>query len=130
MQKWQYHWNIYVIFEDQAKCHYLIARKNSKLKWTNCVLSAASTDNVNNRDSRSIIFTIKDSKLSVPIVTLSSRDNKKLSKLLAKNLKHQFIAMNLKQKVIKKIRQISLDVFLNQILLDSIDYFFSLYKSK
>ena len=47
-----------------------------KLIWTkHCVLSAAG-----NNDN--IIFTIKDKKLYVPVVTLSARDNKKLSKLL------------------------------------------------
>ena len=50
-----------------------------KLKWTKyCVLSAAGLDNVNNRDSDNIIFTIKDTKLYVPVVTLSARDNQKL----------------------------------------------------
>ena len=41
-----------------------------KFKWTNyCVLSAAAADNVNNRDSNDIIFTIKDTKFDVPVVT-------------------------------------------------------------
>ena len=48
-----------------------------KLLWTkHCVLSAAS-----NNDDNNIVFTIKDTKLYVPVVTLSARDNKKLSKL-------------------------------------------------
>ena len=56
-----------------------------KLKWTKyCVLSASGNDNVNNDDSNNIIFTIKDTKLYVPAVTLSARNNKKLSKLLSK----------------------------------------------
>ena len=43
-----------------------------KLKWIKyCVLSAAGVVNVNNRDSDNIIFTIKDTKLYVPVVTLS-----------------------------------------------------------
>ena len=42
------------------------------------VCSAAGEDNVNNRDDKTI-FTIKDAKLHVPVVTLSARDNKKLS---------------------------------------------------
>ena len=53
-----------------------------KLKWTKCcVLSAAGNDNVNNIVSNNIIFTIKDTKLYVSVVTLSARDNQKLSKL-------------------------------------------------
>ena len=55
-----------------------------KLKWTkNCVLSAASNDNTN-ANPNNIIFTIKDTKLYVSVVTLSSRDNQKLSKRLSK----------------------------------------------
>ena len=48
------------------------------------VLSAVGGDNVNNIDSNNIIFTIKDTKLYVPVVTLSANDNQKLSKLLSK----------------------------------------------
>ena len=55
-----------------------------KLKWTNYfVLSAAGADNVNDKDDN-IIFTIKDTKLFVPVVTLLARDNQKLSKLFSK----------------------------------------------
>ena len=55
-----------------------------KFKWTNyCVCSTAGTDNANPK-SNNIIFTIKDTKLYVPVVTLSARNNKKLSKLLSK----------------------------------------------
>ena len=55
-----------------------------KLKWTNhSVLSAAGADNANAK-SNNIIFTIKDTKLYIPIVTLSERDNQKLSKFLSK----------------------------------------------
>ena len=54
-----------------------------KLKWTKkCVLSAAGYDNDNNR--KNIILTIKDTKLYVSVVTLSARDNQKLSKFLSK----------------------------------------------
>ena len=47
------------------------------------VLSAAGKDNDNDRDDK-IIFTIKDINLYVPVVTLSARDNQKLSKLVSK----------------------------------------------
>ena len=53
-----------------------------KLKWTKyCVLSANGNDNDNENN---IIFTIKDTKFYVPVVTLSSRENQNLSKLLSK----------------------------------------------
>ena len=59
-----------------------------KLKWAKyCVLSAAGADNVNGNnddDNNNNIFTIKYTKLCVPVVTLSARDNQKLSKLLSK----------------------------------------------
>ena len=59
-------------------------------------MSAAGADNVNNRDSNNIIFTIKDTKLNVTAVTLSARDNQKVAKLLSKGLKDQFIETNIK----------------------------------
>ena len=56
-----------------------------KLKWTQyCVLSAHGTENANGSNSDSIAFTINDTKLYVPVVALSARDNQKLSKLLSK----------------------------------------------
>ena len=57
-----------------------------KLRWSkHCVLSLACTDNGNsNNDDSNIICTIKDTKLYVPVVTLSARDTQKLSKLLSK----------------------------------------------
>ena len=55
-----------------------------KLRWTkHCVLSPAGNDNANCNDDN-IIFTIKDTKLYLPVVTLSARDNQKLSKLSSK----------------------------------------------
>ena len=57
-----------------------------KLRWKkHCVLSVAGTDNANgNNDDNNIIFTMKDTKIYVPVVTFSARDNQKLSKLLSK----------------------------------------------
>ena len=53
-----------------------------KLKQTKyCVLSSVAGDN-NDANSNNVIFTIKDPKLYVPVVTLSARYNQKLSKLL------------------------------------------------
>ena len=57
-----------------------------KLKYTKyCVLPGNGNDNVNDNDNaNNIIFTIKDTKLHVSVVTLSERDNQKLPKLLSK----------------------------------------------
>ena len=54
---------------------------------------------------------------------------KNYQNVLVKDLKDQFIGMNIKQKLGIKIRQMNLDIFSNQILSESIDKFFSLYKS-
>ena len=54
-----------------------------KLKWTkHCVLARGGNDNDVNSDN--FIFTIKATKLYVPAVTLSAKDNQKPSKLLSK----------------------------------------------
>ena len=41
-------------------------------------------------DSNNIIFTIKDTKLYVTVVTLSAKDNQTLSKLLGKGFERSF----------------------------------------
>ena len=69
----------------------LINRKvELKRIWTkDCLLSAACNDNTNaNRDN--IIFNIKDTKLYIPVVTLSARDNQNLPKRLSKGFKRSF----------------------------------------
>ena len=55
-----------------------------KLKSTNYyVLSASGVDNDENKNDK-ITFTIKETKLYIPAVTLSARDNQKLLKRLSK----------------------------------------------
>ena len=91
-----------------------------KRKWTKyCVLSVANNENKINEDANAnnIIFTIKNTKLYVLVVTLSAKINQKLSNLLAKDLKDRFIGINIKEKVIIKIQQMNLN-----LLLESIDY--------
>ena len=65
-----------------------------KLRWSkHCVLSVAGTDNANSdNDDNNIIFTIKDTKLYVPVVTLSEN----YQNFLSKDLKDQFIGMSMK----------------------------------
>ena len=79
-----------------------------------CAFSLPGTENYvnDNYNADNMIFTIKHAKFCVPIVTFS------------KDLKDQFIGMNIKQKVIIKIQQPNLDIFSNQILLEKIDYSF------
>ena len=88
-------------------------------------MSVPGTENDinNNDDDHNIIFSIKDIKLYVPVVTLSGRDNF-YQNFLAEDLKDQFIGMNIKQKVRIKIQQMNIDIFSNQILLELIDCLF------
>ena len=61
-----------------------------KLRWTKyCVLSVAGNENnINeNANANGITFTIKGTKLYVPVAALSARDIQKLSKLLSKGYK-------------------------------------------
>ena len=56
-----------------------------KPRWTKqCVLSVFGATNADNNgaNSNNIIFTVKGIKLYVPVVTLSAKDNQKLSKPL------------------------------------------------
>ena len=55
-----------------------------------------------------IIFAVKDTKLYVPVVTLSERNNQILSKSFSKDLNNQFIGMNIKHKVKIKTRQMNI----------------------
>ena len=48
-----------------------------------CVLAAAGDEN-DNANFNNINFTFKDTKLYVPVVTLSAKENEKLSKLFSK----------------------------------------------
>ena len=49
---------------------------------------------------------------------------KNYQNVLVKDLKDQFIRMNIKPKVRIKIRQMNIGIFSNQFLLKSIDYLF------
>ena len=64
-------------------------------------LSAAGNDNDNDNN---IISTIKDTKIYVSVVTLSARDNQKLSKLLSKEFERSAYWDEYKTKVRIKIR--------------------------
>ena len=56
-----------------------------KLRLTkHYVLSVAGTDNASGNNDDKIFFTIQDTKLYVSVITLSARENQKLSKRLSK----------------------------------------------
>ena len=81
----------------------------------------AGNDNTNGNPNN-IIFTIKDTKLYVPVVTLSVKYNSKLSKLLSKGFERSVYWSEYKTEKVK--REVDIDIFSNQILLESIDYLF------
>ena len=93
-----------------------------RLRWTKyCVLSSVAGTKGNN-DDNNIIFTIKDTKLYVPVVTLSARDDQKLSKLLSKGSERSVYWNEYKTKSDSKYTTNEFRFFLNQILLELIDY--------
>ena len=65
-----------------------------------------------NNDDNNVIFTIKDTKLYVPVAALSARDNRKLSKILSKEFEKSVYWNEYKTK--------SENIFNN--VLESIDY--------
>ena len=92
-------------------------------------MSAAGANNLNKKDSNDIILIIKDIKLYVSVVTLSARDNQKLSKLVSKGFGRLVYWIEYKTKCERymtneKIQQINLDTFLSQIVLEPRDYLF------
>ena len=102
----------------------IIWKVELKRKWTKyCVLTAAGADYAN-VNSNNIILTIKDTKLHVFVVTYHQETIKNYQNFLVKDLKDQFIEMNIKQKMRIQILQMNVDTFLNQILLELIDYLF------
>ena len=69
-----------------------------KIKWTKyCVLPAAGADNVKT-NFNNIIFPIKDTKLYLTVVTLSARDNQKLSAHLSKGFERSIYWNQFKTK--------------------------------
>ena len=107
----------------------IIWKVELKLDCTNhCVLTAAGADS-NDVKSNNVIFTIKDKKLYVPVVALSARDSQKLTKRLSKGFERSVYLNEYETKHENKIT-INEDIFSNQTLVELIDYFFSLFKSR
>ena len=55
-----------------------------KVKWAKFSVFASKYNDSTNNNSNNIVFDIKDTKLYVPVVTLSAKNNKELSKLLSR----------------------------------------------
>ena len=95
-----------------------------KLKWSKyCVLSANGNDNANvNYNANNIIFLSMTQNYMFPLSFYQQKIIKNYLNFLAKDLKKQFIRMNIKQKVRIKIQQMNIDVFSDLILLELIYY--------
>ena len=69
---------------ESLKMPLINCRVELNFMWTRyCVLPIIGNHN-NDASSSDIIFTIKDTKLHVPVVTVSAKDNRKLPKLFSK----------------------------------------------
>ena len=87
-----------------------------KFKWRNhFVLSAAGADN-HDSNPNNFISTLKDTKLFVPVVALSTKDNQRLTKLLSKGFER---SVNVKQKLRVKRWPMIMDILSNETFLSS-----------
>ena len=97
------------LFQRSLEMVFINWKLELKLEWTKYwVLFAASSYNYScnvNEDvhNNNAIFTVKDTKVYAPVVTLSVI-NRKLSDFLVNELKEQFLGMNIKQKVRLKLQ--------------------------
>ena len=91
-----------------------------KIKWTNHYFFPAGGGDKTDANSNNIIFTIKNTKLYVPVATLSAKDNQKLSKILSKRSKRSAYWNEDKTKYEKK-NTTNIDIFSNQTLSELTD---------
>ena len=72
-----------------------------------------------------ILFLLSNTQNYLFLLQLSQQETIKIyQNFFAKDSKDQFIGMNITQKLRIKIQEMNNDLFLNQILLDLIDYLF------
>ena len=72
-----------------------------------------------------ILFSLSKTKNYMFMLSLYQEETmKNYQNVLVKDLKDQFIRMNIKQKVRIKIQKMNIGIFSNQFLLKSIDYLF------
>ena len=75
-------------FSQLLKMPLISCKVKLKITWSKtCILATHGNDN-NGTKSNNIIFTIKNTKLSVPVVNISAKNNQKLSKLLSKRFEN------------------------------------------
>ena len=86
-------------------------------------MCANGSDNTDGNPN-TIIFTIKDTKLYVPVVTLLAQNNQKLSKLFSKGFERSVYWNEYKIKSNNKNTKNEYRYFLESILLELVDYLY------
>ena len=95
-----------------------------KLTRTKYSIFSANENDNSNDNGNNIIFVIKGTKLSVPVVTLSAKDNQKILKDLSKKFEKSIYWNEYKTIGEDKIQQMNIGIFWNKILSELIDYLF------
>ena len=91
---------------------------NLDLNWSeNCVIVANNTD-------QDATFSITDTKLCVPVVTLLTQDNAKLLEQLKSGLKRTINQNKYELKVLTERQNQYLDFLIDQVLKEQIDFQF------
>ena len=87
-----------------------------------CVLATVGNDNTNGNPNNTI-FIIKDTKLYVPVITLSGNDNQKLSNSLSKGFERSVYWNEYKTKrENKNTKKMTIGIFSNQVFLKLVDH--------
>ena len=94
-------------------------RVELKLKWTKHWVLAVAGYNTNDNPNN-IILLWKTQNYMFLSSLYQQKIIKNYQNVLVKDMKDQFIGINIKQKVTMKIQQMNIDTLLNQILLESI----------
>ena len=95
---------------------FIYCKVELKLKWRNhCVLGSYVTEK-GDANSDNIIFTIKCTKLYVPVVILSTKENEELTKLLSEEFERSVYWNEYKTKNGNKNSKMNADIFLNHTL--------------
>ena len=95
-----------------------------KLTRTKYSIFSANENDNSNDNGNNIIFAIKDTKLSVLVVTLSAKDNQKILKDLSKKFEKSVYWNEYKTIGENKIQKMNIGIFSNKILSELIDYLF------
>ena len=98
-----------------------------KLKWTKYyVLSVAGNENdLNDKIMLIILFLLSKKQNYMFLLKLYQQKRiKNYQNSLAKDMKHQFIEISIKEKMKIKMQQMNKDTFMNKMFLELIDYLF------